>query len=257
MHTVTSLVSQLPGVFRAPLPPWPFGQYPRAVAGAGRLPRRGPKVTRRRPAVLEGGAAVGWRQVGWLDVRRTQARRWPARRSAGRLPAALVTAMRALQPQPGLQRRMFADQYRLRRGRRCFAGEVGQASTRRLGEYRHGVGDVGGETTLPTLSDSSNGRPLGNSCQTPGCPAWPTRARRCPGCGSGSAESRISGSRCAGPPRPVRHQCPTGRRKRQTRWPSDAGTDETCDDSWDKCERPQGREFQLPATERNGTERNG
>ncbi|RUD69929.1 hypothetical protein IPC1370_17990 [Pseudomonas aeruginosa] len=55
----------------------------------------------------------------------------------------------------------------------------------------------------------------------------------------------------------MRHQCPTGRRKRQTRWPSDAGTDETCDDSWDRCERPQGREFQLPATERNGTERNG
>ncbi len=46
---------------------------------------------------------------------------------------------------------MFADQYRLRRGRRCFAGEVGQASTRRLGEHRHGVGDVGGEIDVADI----------------------------------------------------------------------------------------------------------
>ncbi|MDT4864250.1 hypothetical protein FQZ97_990030 [compost metagenome] len=94
-------------------------------------------------AVLEGGSAVGRGQVGGLDIAEAQA-------SLGQCSDQQVVAAGglghgdalALEIGQGFQRGILRHEDRLRGGRRRLAGEIGELGAGRLGEHRHGIGDI-------------------------------------------------------------------------------------------------------------------
>ncbi|MDT4865940.1 hypothetical protein FQZ97_1007700 [compost metagenome] len=99
--------------------------------------------------VLEGGAAVGWGQVGRLDIAELEARFGQG--GEQQVVAAGGLGHRdllAFQVGDAAQRRVAPHDDRLGTWRRCFLGEIGELCASRLGEHRHGVGDIGGQVDI-------------------------------------------------------------------------------------------------------------
>ncbi|MCY1361784.1 hypothetical protein D9M69_484650 [compost metagenome] len=112
--------------------------------------------------VLEGGAAIGRGQVRRLDVGELQAGLGQGRDqqvvAAGGLGHGNGAA---LEVGGALQRRVLVHDDGLGGGRGGFQGEVGELRARRLGEYGHGVRDIGGEIDIADVEGFQQGLAAG------------------------------------------------------------------------------------------------